>query len=168
VGGLPSVIPAGMRAVSVRVDEVVAVAGFAVPGTRVDVLVTLADAGPGGGGVARAALQNVQVLAAGQSLEARGNAEPQKVTVITLLVTPEQAEVLALASAEGQIQLALRNTLDESIAHTTGAVTAVLAGSRAARRSPPPARPATPAQPRRAHSQAVEIYHGSSRTVASF
>lgn len=167
VGGLPAAIPAGMRAISVKVDEVVAVAGFAVPGTRVDVVVTLADAGTGGG-VARAALQNVEVLAAGQSREAAGDAEPQKATVITLLVTPEQAEVLALASAEGQIQLALRNTMDQSIAQTQGAVTAGLAGSKPAGRSSSPPTPATPAQPRRAHSPAVEIYHGSSRTVASF
>jgi pilus assembly protein CpaB len=108
--GLPGLIPPGMRAVSVRVNEVVAVAGFVVPGTRVDVLLT----GTPGGGEQQTTtvLENVAVIAAGQRLERSASGEAQQVPVITLLVSPEDAQKLTLASTEGRIQLALRNPLD--------------------------------------------------------
>jgi pilus assembly protein CpaB len=108
--GLPSLIPPGMRAVSVRVNEVVSVAGFVTPGTRVDVLLTGA---PGGGEQeTTTVLQNVAVLASGHTLERSASGEAQNTAVITLLVTPDDAERLALASSQGHIQLALRNPLD--------------------------------------------------------
>ena len=109
--GMPSLIPPGMRAVSVRVNEVVAVAGFVVPGTRVDILVS---GNPTGSNepVITTLLENIEVLAAGQKLERNANGEPQTVPVITLLVSPEDAQKLTLASNEGHIQLALRNPLD--------------------------------------------------------
>lgn len=109
--GLPSLIPAGMRAVSVRVNEVVAVAGFVVPGTRVDVLLT---GNPSGGNEAQTTtvLENVAVIAAGQKLERNGAGEPQSTPVITLLVSPDDAQKLTLASSQGHIQLALRNPID--------------------------------------------------------
>jgi pilus assembly protein CpaB len=108
---LPSLIPPGMRAVSVRVNEVVSVAGFATPGTRVDVLLT---GTPGGTGEQQTTtvLQNVAVLASGHTLERTATGEAQNTAVITLLVSPDDAQRLTLASSEGHIQLALRNPLD--------------------------------------------------------
>ncbi len=107
--GLPSMIPQGMRAVSVRVNDVVSVAGFVQPGTRVDVLST----GNGGGDKQTiTVLQNVAVIAVGGSLLERLSAGEQSAPVITLLVSPDDAQKLALASQEGRIQLALRNPLD--------------------------------------------------------
>src|ERR1700733_3810241 len=108
--GLPSLIPPGMRAVSVRVNEVVSVAGFVTPGTRVDVLLT---GTPGGGEQeTTTVLQNVAVLASGHTLERTATGEAQTTAVITLLVSPDDAQRLTLASSEGHIQLALRNPLD--------------------------------------------------------
>ena len=109
--GLPSLIPPGMRAVSVRVNEVVSVAGFVTAGTRVDVLLT---GTPGGSGELQTTtvLQNVAVLAAGHTLERTATGEPQNTAVITLLVSPDDAQRLTLASSEGHIQLVLRNPLD--------------------------------------------------------
>ena len=111
--GLPSLIPPGMRAVSVRVNDIVSVAGFVTPGTRVDVLLT---GTPVGGGNAEpqttTVLQNVAVLASGHTLERTATGEAQNSAVITLLVSPDDAQRLTLASTEGHIQLALRNPLD--------------------------------------------------------
>jgi Flp pilus assembly protein CpaB len=95
-----------------QVDEVIGVAGFVGPGTRVDVVVTLSGRAGGGESVTQVLLQNVPTLAAGALTQPDAQGKPQRVTVITLLVTPEQAEVLILAANEGRIQLALRNTLD--------------------------------------------------------
>jgi pilus assembly protein CpaB len=109
--GLPSLIPPGMRAVSVRVNEVVSVAGFVGPGTRVDVLLTGI---PNGSSESQTTtvLQNVAVIASGQRLERNAAGEPQNTPVITLLTSPEDAERVTLAQSEGKIQLSLRNPLD--------------------------------------------------------
>jgi len=109
--GLPSLIPPGMRAVSVRVNEVVSVAGFVGPGTRVDILLTGSPSGSGESETTTV-LQNVAVIAAGSKLERNSAGEAQNVPVITLLVSPDDAEKLTLASNEGHIQLSLRNPLD--------------------------------------------------------
>src|ERR1700756_3391653 len=109
--GLPSLIPPGMRAMSVRVNEVVAVAGFVVPGTRVDVLLTGNPAGASESQTTTV-LENVAVIAAGQKLERNAAGEPQSTPVITLLVSPDDAQKLTLASSQGHIQLALRNPVD--------------------------------------------------------
>src|ERR1700686_3230029 len=109
--GLPSMIPPGMRAVSVRVNDVVSVAGFVQPGTRVDVMAT----GTRGGGNDRqttTVLENVAVIAVGKSLDRNASADAQAAPVITLLVSPDDAQKLALVSQEGRIQLSLRNPLD--------------------------------------------------------
>ncbi len=113
--GLPSMIPPNMRAVSVQVNDVIAVAGFVVPGTRVDVLLTGSPKVAGGNSdvMTTTVLENVEVLAAGQKIEPNAEGKPDKVPVITLLVSPEDAQKLTLASQEGKIQLALRNPLDE-------------------------------------------------------
>jgi pilus assembly protein CpaB len=111
--GLSATIPEGMRAVSVSVNDVVGVAGFVTPGTMVDVLVTGNTVGANGGSsVTRTILENIRVLAAGQKMEQDREGKPENVPVITLLVTPEDAGKLTMASTEGKIQLALRNTVD--------------------------------------------------------
>jgi pilus assembly protein CpaB len=109
--GLPSLIPPGMRAVSVRVNEVTSVAGFVVAGTRVDVLLT---GNPTGSGEQQTTtvLENVAVVATGSTLEKNSNGEPQSSPDVTLLVSPGDAQKLTLASAQGRIQLVLRNPLD--------------------------------------------------------
>jgi pilus assembly protein CpaB len=133
--GLSSTIPDGMRAVSVSVNDVIGVAGFVVPGTMVDVLVT---GSAGGGGqntnVTRTFLENVRVLAAGQKVEQDREGKPQTVPVITLLVTPDQATSLTMASTQGRIQLALRNTLDSKKVEPPAVLQTVLFGG-----APPPA-----------------------------
>ncbi len=109
--GMPSLIPPGMRAVSVRVNEVVSVAGFVQPGTRVDVLLT---GNPGGGNEPQTTtvLENVAVLATGQRLERNAAGEASTAPVITLLVSPDDAQKLTLAGNQGRIQLTLRNPVD--------------------------------------------------------
>lgn len=110
--GLPSMIPTGMRAVSVRVNDVVSVAGFVQPGTRVDVLST-GNQGSGSERQTTTVLENVAVIAVGRSLlDRNGASDTQNAGVITLLVSPDDAQKLTLASQEGRIQLALRNPLD--------------------------------------------------------
>src|SRR5439155_16731747 len=111
-GGLPIIIRDGMRAMSVRVDEVIGVAGFVLPGTHVDVLLSLDKGDNRSQSITRTILQNVQILAAGQSVTRDKEGKPQTVSVVTLLVSPEDAELLVLATKEGRLQLALRNTLD--------------------------------------------------------
>jgi pilus assembly protein CpaB len=110
--GLTSAIPEGMRAMSVKVNDVVGVAGFVLPGTRVDVIVTGTPTGEKDEQISKVILENVQVLAAGQNIERDAQGQPQSVQVITLLVDPDDSQKLTLASADGDIRLALRNPLD--------------------------------------------------------
>src|SRR5215472_17711496 len=127
--GLPPVIPDGMRAVSVKVNEVIGVAGYVLPGTRVDVVCTESPTSQPQDATSKVILSNVQVLTAGTRLEQdQDKGKPQQVTVVTLLVYPEQSERLALASTEGKIQLALRNPLDQGAPETPGMRPAVLLG----------------------------------------
>jgi pilus assembly protein CpaB len=149
--GLPPAIPPGMRAMSVKVNDVIGVAGFVVPGSRVDVVVTMRR---GEGGVTRTVANNVQVLLVGtrQDQENRqADTKPKDSTVATLMVTPKDAELIALAQSEGQIMLALRNPLDTEPTVTAGAKTEELLG----RPEPPsPAPPVVKAPPpRRAVAQ---------------
>ena len=141
-GGLPPSIPTGMRAMSVKVDEVVNVAGYVLPGTRVDVIVTLRRPGQvSEEAMSRTVLSNVLVLTSGTKLEQDQSHEPQQATVVTLAVDPGQAEKLALATNEGKISLALRNPLDVAPTETDGVrVTGLMQGG-----GPPPA-----PEPRRA------------------
>lgn len=110
--GLTSAIPDGMRAVSVKVDDVIGVAGFVLPGSRVDVILSGSPDETRKIEVSKVILENVLVLAAGQNLQKADNDEAQSVNVVTLLVDPDDSQKLALASADGRIQLALRNPLD--------------------------------------------------------
>ena len=129
--GLPPIIPEGMRAISVRVNEVVGVAGFVLPGTRVDVLVAVDDDGVQSGkkeAMARTVVSNVQVLTAGTRYdqEESKDGKAQKSTVVTLAVQPADGERIALASTEGTISLVLRNPVDVTPTETTGIKLAAL------------------------------------------
>jgi pilus assembly protein CpaB len=160
-GGLPVVIPDGMRAVSVKVNEVIGVAGFVLPGTRVDVLATFGD---GNEAVTRVILQNVEALAAGQTTQPDAQGKPQTVPVITLLVSPEEAEDLTLAATQGQIQLALRGTLDQESVRTDGSrVGGLVRGATAE-----PVRRVAASAASRSSAQRVITYNGAEKTVAEF
>jgi pilus assembly protein CpaB len=168
--GLPSMIPPGMRAVSVRVNDVVSVAGFVQPGTRVDVLLT-GNAAGSGERQTTTVLENVAVIAVGKSLMERLGVGEQTAPVITLLVSPDDAQKLALAGQEGRIQLALRNPLDtrkEAIPSTRESVL-YPAGSAAAAQSKPKVRKAAAsASPAAPTVYAVEMIRGSKRDETKF
>lgn len=162
-GGLVSVIGPSRRAVSVKVDPVIGVAGFVVPGAHVDVLVTVrrvdqSKALP----YSKSILQDIQVLAVDQKLEEAKGGDPELVQVVTLEVTPEQAEKLTYASHEGKLQLALRNPTDREIAESQSVGVADLLGQRPA----PPKRSVRVAAPR--SSTNVEVIKGSQVSVESF
>jgi len=121
--GLSPVIPQGMRALSIRVNDVISVAGYVVPGTRVDVLVTVrAQAATANEPMSRTVVSNLQVLTAGTRIDTEKgkDGKPQPVTVVTLAVVPEDAEKIALAQSEGTLSLALRNPLDVDPTKTNG------------------------------------------------
>ena len=169
-GGLPIIIRDGMRAMSVRVDEVIGVAGFVLPGTRVDVLLTLDKnlAVNRPQAITKTLLQNVTTLAAGQSVQRDKEGKPQTVTVITLLVSPDNAELLALASKEGRLQLALRNTLDTLAVSTSGARADKLSPSAPSGSTPNRSSRARPVATPRANPTVVEGYKGGERTLTTF
>jgi len=167
--GLPPVIPEGMRALSVRVNDVIGVAGYVLPGNRVDVLVTVSPTDKHDDITTKLILPNVQVLTSGTKIERDVDKDkPVSVSVVTLLVDPEQAERLTLASTEGKIQLALRNPMDKTAPQTLGVKPAVLLASAATQSRPATVRTgvarkvaapgvAAPAQP------VVEIIRGDKR-----
>ena len=111
--GLAGRIPAGMRATAVRSNEIVGVAGFLYPGSRVDVLATYTPPGSTSGPVTQTVLQNTEVLTAGQTIEPDPQGKPETVNVVTLLVTPEDSQKLQLASSQGTIQFVLRSGVDQ-------------------------------------------------------
>ena len=160
-GGLPIVIPEGMRAVSIRVDEVIQVAGFVGPGTRVDVLVTLEGENQPDP-ITKIVLQNMLVLTSGQIVERSPDGEPILATVVTFLVSPEDAEKLVMTATKGRIQLALRNTLDLDSLETQGVrLGSLIPVPRSATRPRPVAR----TQPQQAASRArtIEVFRGPER-----
>lgn len=164
-GGMPILIPEGKRAMSVRVDDVVGVAGWVLPGTRVDVVVTMDRASQQSEPATRVVLQNLEVLAAGSSIERDLNGDPQTVQVVTLLVDSEEAEELALAHSNGRLQLALRNPLDLESVETRGIHASHIIAGRPAPRvvqstSPAPA-------PRPSTSVQVEVYRGPQRSTST-
>ena len=140
--GLAPMIPTGMRAVAVKVNEVVGVAGFVIPGMRVDVLVTIR---PPGDADARTTtiLQNIAVVSAGQQIQPDSTGRAVNVPVVTLLVTPEDAELLTLAGNEGHIQLVLRNAGDQALAKPPGRMVGELYGR--SRPAGPPSKKVAPA-----------------------
>jgi len=171
--GLPPVIPEGMRAVSVRVNEVIGVAGYVLPGNRVDILATASPTDAHQDTITKVILANVQVLTSGTRMEQdQEKGKAMQVTVVTLLVFPDQAERLALASTEGKIQLALRNPLDKGAPETPGIKTAHLMGLV---KAPAPQRqtsakanapaPVTTSAPAAAMLPTVEVIRGDKRSA---
>jgi pilus assembly protein CpaB len=169
--GLPATIPQGMRALSVAVNDVVGVAGFVMPGTMVDVLVTGKISGGQSGSeqsITRTILENIRVLAAGQKIEQDREGKPQTVPVITLLVSPEDAGKLAMASTEGKIQLALRNTVDTKKVDPPSVMEAALFSGVAPatpKHTGPVVRTVAPAPP---SPYVIEVITGNKRENKSF
>jgi pilus assembly protein CpaB len=164
--GLPPIIPPGKRALSVRVNEVIGVAGYVLPGTRVDVVCTANPTTRTEDITSKVVLSNVEVLTAGTRLEQdTPDGKPMQVTVVTLLVTPEQSERLTLASTEGKIQLALRNPMDTETPSTPGVKPGILLGN-VQPRNYVARRPAAPGQPAPAPPPppSVEVIKGDKRS----
>lgn len=171
--GLTSAIPEGMRAVAVKVDPVTGVGGFVLPGTHVDVIVTGSPEEKGGKDTSKVILENVRVVTAGSSLQDE-DGKPRDVPVVTLLVSPAEAQKLALASADGKIQLALRNPLDQRQENPEAVKKAALyrgpsalveaAAAEASR--PRVARAAAPSPPRSVF--VVEVIQGQKRDRLTF
>ena len=146
---LPAMIPDGMRAMSVRVDDVTGVSGFITPNSRVDVLVAGSPGGEGNEGQrSKLVLQGIRVLAIGKSITQQQD-KPVEVPTVTLLVSPEDAERLTLATKYEPVRLALRNYSDDQMVGTPGLSTASLFGTPPQRVVPaaPPAAPAPPGPP---------------------
>ena len=192
-GGLAAMIPPGMRAVPVRVNEVVGVAGFVVPGMRVDVIINgNSPAGNGRLGVlSKTLLQNVEVLSAGQDYKKDPEGKPVVVQVVNLLVTPTDAERLSLATNQTSLQLVLRNPLDRDVTKTPGtAVSQLFSGGKFKMpdasggggdddaekpRARPPVRAAAPAAvpeaplpPRKEPPFVMEVISGTKKTEVKF
>jgi pilus assembly protein CpaB len=176
--GLAPTIPVGMRAVSVRVNDVAGVAGFVLPGMHVDVLVT-GRPPTGESDMTTTCLQNILVLSAGQNIQPDARGAAMSAPTVTLLATPDQAEILTLAGTDGRIQLVLRNSSDSNIEKTSGRLVAELYNQRApapkpvaaaprprpqpvAQIAPPPPPPAAPAPP---PPDTVVVIRGSQRSV---
>ena len=142
-GGLSAVIPGGYRAMTVKVDDETGIAGFLVPGTLVDILAVISSNDNKQGPISKIVLQNIKVLANGQNLDQpKDEREANSVKTVTLQVTPDQSEKLALASSEGKLRLSLRNSGDQLDEATTGATKrSLLTGERVSRMEPEPSRP---------------------------
>ena len=169
-GGLAATIPQGMRATAVRVNEVVGVAGFVTPGMRVDVLIT--GNPPGGattqGSLVRTLLQNIEVLSAGTDIQRDAEGKPLQVQVVNLLVTPTQAEILSLASAETHIQLVLRNPLDTKLDKPPGTATAQLFTESGPPKAPVVAGHKVVSKPPPSRVYLVEVFNGSKKSETKF
>jgi pilus assembly protein CpaB len=145
-GIMPMLVSEGQRAVTIKVDDAIRESGFVLPNSRVDVLVSMAKTKNSDERIAKVILQDVPVLAAGQTVEMRDN-KPVTVTTVTLSLSPEQTERLAVAQGEGKLTLAMRNLRDNRVVRTPGATpTTLLNDGGAAARPAPEARPA-PAKP---------------------
>ncbi len=162
-GGIPLAIDEGYRAVAVRVNEVIGVAGWVSEGQRVDVLVTLDQGAQIDQPVTRIVLQDIPVLRIGQIPAVNDQNEAQMVTVVTLVVTPEEAERLTLAETKGQIRLSLRNPLDRDTVETNGVYTRELVGGRRVVASTGPVSRAAP----RPSGVSVEIISGTVKKTES-
>jgi len=138
-GGMSAIIPEGYRAMTVKVDDVVGISGFVMPGALVDVVVVIHPVENNGreNPISKIVLQNIKVLANGQNIDRpKNDREAESVKAVTLLVTPEQAEKLALASSEGKLQLVMRNSIDQGDEQTLGVDKRVLLGGERAKPVP--------------------------------
>jgi pilus assembly protein CpaB len=173
-GGLASTIPPGMRACAVKVDEVVGVAGFVTPGMHVDVLISgnPPDSSATSGPRVKTLLQNITVLSAGTDIQRDVDGKPQQVQVVNLLVTPEQAEELSLASNQTKIQLVLRNPTDTKIGAPPGTGVANLYGDKIAEPAKPrPVAVAHAAPPPKVASPptyTIQVFNGSKHSEEKF
>ena len=173
--GLSGKVPEGMRAMAIRVDDVNSVSGFVLPDAKVDVLVTgtPTDA-PESGQVTRTILNKVQVLTAGENLEPDASGKPQRVATVTLLLEPDQVELVTLAQLRGKIQLALRNAKDDEIAETDGVNERELYSGRktrtvaAARHPQAPVAMAAPLPPPAPPEVEVQVIRGDKISVQTF
>ncbi len=168
-GGLAATIPAGMRACAVKVDEVVGVAGFVTPGMRVDVLISGDPPGHDNnsatGQKVKTLLQDIQVLSAGTDIQKDNEGKAKPVQVVNLLVSPEQAELLSLASSQTHIQLVLRNPTDTQTAQTTGTyVSNLFADSKSA---PVKSRPVVVVK-KKAPAYTIEVINGTQKSSQKF
>lgn len=169
-GGMPLIIPEGMRAVSIRVNEVVGVAGFAIPQTRVDILLTITPPG-GANPITKIVLQNMQLLALDQTIHRDEEGNPIPAAVATILVTPEDAEKLVHAASQGSIQMALRNVLDLEGVTTEGSRVAGLLGETGGGGGSGGRGRAVRVPPTEASDTAsgiIEVYRGGVRTLISY
>jgi pilus assembly protein CpaB len=171
-GGLAATIKDGMRAIAVRVDQVVGVAGFVTPGMRVDILAAAVPPNASGGGgnntQVRTILQNIEVLSAGTDIQKDAEGKPQQVQVVNLLVTPEQAQVVALASNEARLQLVLRNPLDSKVAQVSGtAMTNLFTDQNQPAAKPKLSGPVRAAKPK-TPEWTVTVINGSTKTEDKF
>jgi pilus assembly protein CpaB len=169
-GGLASTIPQGMRAVAVKVDEIIGVAGFVTPGMRVDVLISGNPPGTSNntqGTITKTLLQNIQVLSAGTDIQRDAEGKPKQVQVVNLLVSPPQAELLSLAGNETHIQLVLRNPLDNQMAKPAETSMAQLFADTNA---PVPQKVFSPRRmsPRAPRIYRIEVINGSKQSEAKF
>jgi pilus assembly protein CpaB len=166
-GILPMLVPENLRGVTIKVDEAVRESGFVSPNSRVDVVVSIADGQGSSEKKAKVILQNVLVLAAGQSVEMRGN-KPISITTVTLALTPEQAERLALAQTDGRLMLATRKLGDDRIVQTPGTNVKKLLdiSPAAASKKPAVARASSPEKPTEPYT--VVVFHGSQTTEHRF
>jgi pilus assembly protein CpaB len=171
-GGLAATIRQGMRACAVKVDDVVGVAGFVTPGMRVDVLISGDPPGTANqtqGTLVKTLLQNIEVLSAGTDIQSNTDGKPKEVKVVNLLVTPEQAEVLSLASNQTHIQLVLRNPLDTEVALVTGSgMVNLFAGNTVTPAKAPTAPVASAKRKPVQQSYSVEVLNGSQRSEQKF
>ncbi len=169
-GGLAPTIPAGMRACAVRVDEVVGVSGFVTPGMRVDVLVSGNPPGveASQGVVTKTILQNIQVLSAGTDIQRDAEGKARQVQVVNLLVTPEQAEMLSLASNSLKVQLVLRNPLDTQISKVSSTAMSTLFGNPAPTPADHPKAAPKKAPKPAANTYAITVMNGSKSTEEKF
>jgi pilus assembly protein CpaB len=176
-GGFAASIPLGMRAVAVRVDEVVNVSGFVTPGMRVDVLISgnppdQQNNAQGAQAQVRTLLQNIQVLSAGMDYQKDTEGKPKQVQVVNLLVTPEQAQLVSLATNQQvKIQLVLRNPLDTKTDAVVGSgMSNLFAGAGAKVANVAAEKPKRVAAPKRVVPQAfsVEVINGSKQTQEKF
>jgi len=167
--GIAAKIPDGMRAIAVKTNEVTNIAGFIFPGSRVDVLVTLrAENNNAASMSTRTVLQNVQVLSAGTKIDPDPKGKPENVNVVTLLVSPEQSEKLALAQNEGTIHIVLRNSGDSANPNTPAVDLAELTGIPAKTSVPEMAHPRRVAAIKPPAAYKVETLAGGKVTVATF
>ncbi|HZB88511.1 MAG TPA: Flp pilus assembly protein CpaB [Terracidiphilus sp.] len=168
-GGLAATIKTGMRATAVRVDEVVGVAGFVTPGTHVDVLASGTPPGSSGQDTqTRTILQNIEVLSAGTDIQKDAEGKPQQVQVVNLLVTPEDAQMLALAANQMRIQLVLRNPLDTTITPVADTAMANLFGGP---KAPQPKATTVSRKPRPAAAPqpfTITVINGDKKSEAKF